>query len=211
MFGWVRDAASKAYECALYAWVWLTALWRVHVLKQVMSTSEFWVYKVVALNDDEDSDANVTKYFAVGSWSSMPSWWEDRVRMVTGWTSPNIKLDVRYLSHGRKFRLVLRPGDKCTLPEDLERHRGGPKGVLCAEMVADENTVDVTPRVLKYQGPAKDFHKSLGLRVAVRDMWPKDEPEELAHMYDGLRIIDSNLHTVAVPFACEDIAEFLST
>lgn len=204
MLSEVREALRRAYQWARYAWVMLVATWRVSVLQRYLCTRSLWVYKAVAINEADGSDANVTKTFT-------PEAWEATVRLVTGWESAPLRVDVRYLSYGRKYRLILRPGDACAFAEFPERHRGGPKGVMAAELVGEDDVVvDITRRVLKYQGPAKDFHAGMGARVGVTDMFPYDDAQELRANFGELRVIDAHANVLRIPLDCEDVGGWLA-
>lgn len=209
---WVLAAVSglaawvpRAWERARYAWALAAATWRVSVVQRWLAGSPFVLLKACALNEDDGTDAVVTKAFE-------PSRWEDSVRAFTGWATQKLRVEVRYSSFGHKFRAVLRPGDAWTPPEAVERHRGGPKGVMAAELVGSRGVaVDVTRRVHKYQGPAKDFHAGKGLRVGVLDMFPFDDPRELLEHFHTLRIVDARARLVDVPIECPDLGAWLAS
>lgn len=202
-WAWLREASATTVENARCAWALATAAWRVTVLQKFMNDDRFMVYKVVAFNEDTGQDKNVTRHFD-------PKEWEESVRVATGWYIRPVRADVRYMAHGKKYRLVLRPGDTCELTEVPEKHRGGPKGVMAAELVGDEATVDITRRVLKYQGPLKDFHGGMGLRVGVTDMFPFDAPAELCLNFHALRVVDAHARVVHIPVTCDDVATALA-
>lgn len=193
---WVRRALADAWEHVRCVWALLAATWRVSVLQRVLVAQDFVVYKVVALNEDDGTDAIVTRAFSKGDG------WEDSVRAATGWTRQKLRVEVRYLARGKKFRAVLRPGDAWELRGAPERHRGGPKGVMAAELVGDGVTVDITRRIHKYEGPAKDFHR---LRVGVTDMFPFDDADELRVNFHTLRLIDAHARVLNVPMGCDDL------
>lgn len=200
----VSERVAKWYETLRYLWAFCLATYRVSVLQRFICTREFWVYKVCAINEDSGSVAGVTRMFR-------PEAWEHSVRLATGWKRAPLRVEVRYLAHGKKFRLVLRPGDTCTFPPYTQRHRGGPKGVMAAELCGEETTVNITPRVLKYQGPLKDFHLGLGLRVGVVDMFPYDDAQELDMRFHTMRIVDAHARTVDIPLSCPDVASSLAS
>lgn len=201
----VCGAAVSAWEKVRCAWALLLATWRVAVVQRVIATHDFLVFKVIALNEDDGTDATVTSSFNQGAE------WESSVRAATGWAHQNMRVEVRYLSHGKKFRAILRPGDTCTFPNEVpERHRGGPKGVMAADLVGDDITVNITRRMHKYEGPTKDFHSALGLRVGVTDMFPLDDAAELKATFHTLRLIDAHARVVHVPMDCEDLAKALA-
>ena len=194
-----------AWERARYAWALATATWRVSVVQRFLLASPYSLLKVVALNEDDGTDATVTVAFE-------PARWEDSVRAFTGWATQKLRVEVRYSSFGHKYRAVLRPGDAFETPEALERHRGGPRGVMAAELVGPDDglSVDVTRRVHKYQGPTKDFHAGKGLRVGVLDMFPMDDAAELLEHFTALRIVDARARLVEVPIDCPDLGAFLT-
>lgn len=196
-------ACAGAVEKARYAWALLVATYRVSVVQRHMASQDSLVYKVCALNEDTGEDATVTRGFD-------PRSWEPSVRAATGWGTANLRVDVRYLAHGRKYRLVLRPGQACSFPLAPERHRGGPKGVMAAELVGNDVSVNITRRVHKYEGPAKDFHGGVGLHVGVTDMFPMDDPEELHHNFHTLRIVDAHARLLTIPTTCDDVASALA-
>ena len=157
--------------------------------------TRFEVCKVLAVNEDDGVDYVVTRAF-------VPDRWEASVRSATGWHDVAIRAEVRYTFRGGKYRVVLRPGDVCSFTVPPERRRKGPRGVVAAELVGDGASFDITRRIHKYQGPAKDFH---GLRVAVTDMFPYDDADELVCRFHSLRMLDSHFRTHHIPVECDDI------
>ena len=200
----LMDRLQSMWCSVRYAWAIIKAYWRFYIAALVSDPSEFMLHKVIAINEDTGADAIVTRTFDASNWV-------ESTRVATKWTQPNIRLEVRYFAHGRKYRLVLRPGDRCTLASIPERHRGGPKGVMAAELIAKEHVlgIDVTRRIQKYQGPGKDFHSGLGLRVAVADMFPYDDLNEIRSVFSTLVVIDAHANTVNIPIDCTDIAAAL--
>ena len=200
MSGW----CERAWERVRYAWAVAKAYYRFYFLSRFLEGSDFVVYKVVAIDEEHGLDTVVTRTFDLSEW-------EDSVRVATGWKTDKFRVDVRYMAHGRKFRLVLRPGDSAHLGSLPERHRGGPKGVMAAELRGprDACSVDITRRVLKYQGPARDFHAGMGLCVSVANMFPYDDYDELAQTFKALVLVDSLARTHVIPMGCEDLATAL--
>jgi hypothetical protein len=194
---------AEVWQRVRTAWALAVASWRYYVVRRWLQSDESWIYKVVAINEATDEDAVVT-------WSFDPARWEDSVRRATGWRTDPVRADVRYLCHGRKYRMVLRAGDACALPSVPDRHRGGPRGVMAAELVGKRVAVDVTRRVIKYQGPARDFHRGLGLRVSVMDMFPMDDGEELQAHFGALHVIDARARLQSVPISCDDLGAALA-
>lgn len=197
--GWAR----AAYERVRVAFAVALAAYRVTVLQSFLQTSEFVAYKVVAFNDDTGEHRKVTTTFA-------PQAWEAAVRDHTAWTTDKLRVDVRYYSRGKKFRMTLRPGDTCSFAA-LHEPRC-PDGVLSAELLPTGEPsalpVNVTARVLKYQGLGKDFQAGMGHRVSLFDMFPMDDPDDLQANYSGLRVVhlaDKSVRTRLVPMDCEDV------
>jgi len=200
MWARITSFLHTKWERARYAWAFLKAAWRFYIVSRFIQTTDFAVYKVLAINEDSYECVTVTSMFDRLDW-------ENSVRIATGWTTPRLRADVRYMAHGRKYRLVLRPGDACALASVPERHRGGPKGVLAAELRArgDLVGVDITRRVLKYQGPNRDFHAAMNLTVGVLDMFPYDDAEELKEYFYALYVVDAHAKTHIMPLTCRDI------
>lgn len=194
---------ERAWEKARYAWALAVATYRVSVLQRLMASHELLMYKIVALNEQDGTDAIVTKSFESERW-------EESTRAATGWLNEKMRVEVRYLAHGKKYRAVLRPGDECAFQAVPERHRGGPKGVMAAELVGNDVTVNITRRVHKYEGPMKDFHRRMGLRVSVSDMFPFDDTEELTHAFHTLRIVDAHARVLHLPLTTSDLAAALA-
>lgn len=204
----VGRCVGQQYERVRCAWVMVLATWRVVVLQRYLCDQDFWVYKAVAINEDENKCQVVTKTFE-------PQHWEDATRQVTGWQGP-FRVDVRYLAHGRKFRMVLHPGDTFTFPPVPESHRGGPKGIMAAELVGTglyAPNCNVTSRVLKYQGPAKDFHRGMGLKVALTEMFPYRDPQALQEDYNQLKVVDACdacAQEFCIPVNCDDVGKAMA-
>lgn len=195
----VRTALPVACEKVRHAYVIAAAACRV-AWRRARGPRGVTIRKVVALNED---DGSLTDRIAPAAFDAEN--WEESVRVATGWFRAPIRVEVRYEFNDRKYRLVLRPGDTCSFLTPPERHRGGPKGVMAAELVGDEVVVDVTRRAHKYQGPARDFHANMGLRVAVTDMFPYDDTEELRHGFHTLRVVDPHGRYKHIPMECSDI------
>lgn len=202
---WLLVTAERVWEKARVAWALAVATYRVAVVRRFMATADLVVYKVCAFDERGGRDEVVTRFFDA-------SRWEESVRAGLGW-APDVPLrvEVRYLSRGRKYRLVLRPGDACDLPAPADRHRGGPKGVMAAELVGEGEggeavTVNVTRRLHKYEGPLKDFHRGGGLRVGVVEMFPFDDADELRHNFHTLRLVDAHARVLLLPVDTPDLA-----
>ena len=108
-------------------------------------------------------------------------------------------MEVRYRVGGDKFRMVLRPGDVCVFPPP-PRGRGFPLAVLAATLHGGVE-VDVTRRVLKYQGATRDFH---GTHVTVRDMFPFDDHDDNAERFSHLQVIDTLARTHRINYMSDE-------
>lgn len=133
-----------------------------------------------------------------------PETWETDVREMTGWF--RFRVEVRYTYRHKKYRLVLRPGDRCPFPMYAEPTAPPcrlPKGVLSARLqgaVGSSIDCDVTHRILKYQGPLGDFHAGLGLTVKVQDMFPFDDQADNSARFTHLRIMDTSGRLHDIPY-----------
>jgi hypothetical protein len=98
--------------------------------------------------------------------------------------------------------------------ETFKHHHSFPKGILSASIISDgvsyQEGVDVTKKVLKYQGPNKDFHSSVGSRIGVLDMFPDDDREELNTVYTYLCVTDCHLRVHYLPMTCDDVFKTLT-
>lgn len=129
-----------------------------------------------------------------------PVTWESDVKEFTGWDK--FRMELRYNYRNRKYRMVLRPGDKCVFPPYQDQSAPTcrlPKGVMSARLqgpVGSDIDHDVTNRVLKYQGPRGDFHAGLGLRVKLLDMFPFDDNADNSARFSHMRVMDTmgNVH-----------------
>lgn len=203
-FSHVKRGACVAARNARELWALTTAAYRLFIVQRVFVTKAFVVYKATAYHTRSDEHCSVTKNFSLQDW-------EEHVEARTPWSARDVRVDVRYMSRGQKYRLVLRHGDVCapiTAPCIV-----APRGVLAAELRSSEGQcVDITRRLIKYQGPHKDFHASQGLRVAATDMFPSDDQEELRTTYESMRVTmleGMHITTRTIPMDCEDVAAFL--
>lgn len=134
-----------------------------------------------------------------------PATWEEDVRELTGWTA--FRVEVRYTFRHKKYRMVLHPGDECVFPPYAEPTAPAcrlPKGVLSARLqgpLGSSVDVDVTSRVMKYQGPRGDFHAGLGLHVRVQDMFPFDDHSDNEVRFSHLRAMDTSARLIDMPYA----------
>jgi hypothetical protein len=182
-------SAWQTFKVWLYvAWSWATGNLHRHVRSK--STPEWRITAALAFCEDTGDFKDISHWFFPGDW-------QEDVDTFLGWK--RVRIDVRYVHTSQfgkvtKYRMVLRNGDACVFPPRLETTPRGPRGVLAARLeplVADANPVDVTSRVIKYAGPARDFHAGQGLSVRPLDCFPCDDHDALADRFKALVIIDA--------------------
>lgn len=170
------------------AWAWVTGNVYRHVRSK--STPEWRITAALAFCEDSGAFKDITHMF-------FPEMWEEDVDTFLGWK--RARIDVRYIHTSKfgkvtKYRMVLRPGDPCVFPPSLETTPRGPRGVLAARLdplVPDAMPVDVTGRIIKYAGPARDFHAGQGLSVRPLDCFPCDDHDALPERFQALVVIDA--------------------
>lgn len=142
--------------------------------------------RVLAYNLETRGIADLRKDF----WMYRKDEWEQAIIDETGWTEP-AKLHLYYKSETGKgpFRMVIRPGNKCTFPpydsEFPSLHGCDMSRIQTATLTfRDGGTMDLTRKVRKYEGIHGNFHADLGLHVKVRDIfeWWNDEDLHGARM-----------------------------
>ena len=162
------------------------------------------VYRVYAFNEDDLGDGGDFYKELPPCFLDFETWEQD-VREHTGWTS--VKVEVRYevidpRNHqARKYRMVLRPGSTCAIPDATRIRRHG--GIMSARLQGARGSTidtDVTARVLKYQGPRGDFHAAQGVRLRVQDMFPFDDHVDNAARFSHLRLVNARGRVVDLPY-----------
>lgn len=188
---WWARATTRATCAARLATAVVRAWLRAWGLAAAAPSREARLHKVYAFNDDDSQGF----YREIPVHLFDPGAWESSVRDATGWT--DFRAEVRYTYRHKKYRMVLRRGDRCTFPPYAEPSGPTcrlPKGVLSARLqgpLGSDIDCDVTRRVLKYQGPRGDFHAGLGLRVRLHDMFPFDDHADNAARFTHLRVLDT--------------------
>ncbi len=190
-----RAVVQRAWECVCLAWAWAWAWLRVRVFTARRQRDDWAVYKVYAFEDSSDAAHENHRFHELSARFFNPDTWEDDALDATGWD--RVRVEVRYRARGQKYRMVLRHGDVCVFPPVRRPLTMFPLTVLAASLHG-ELDVDVTRRVLKYQGATRDFH---GTRVTVRDLFPFDDHDDNAERFEHLRVIDSWARVTAVPYA----------
>lgn len=129
------------------------------------------VCKVIAFSKDED----VHEYLRWEPEAFEGRWWENHVRLETGFEPE--RLEIRLLDHGKKRRVVLYPGMYCdtAFPPPV-RHR-----YLIAQLTPRDSTkaspVNVMRRVEKYVG--NDLQ-------SAHHMFPFDDWEDNEERFSGV-------------------------
>lgn len=206
--------ASVVVHTLSTLWTWIKAHLHFYTTASQGLGTRNRVRRVLAVHDDGNFK-DITHGFD-------PAAWEAHLEETTGWKSDDDRwrVEVRYVlvspfGFVSKYRMVLRRGDVCIVPEARPAGLSGPRGILSATLIprqpksadpvdhADpgdppvdppENaycSTDITRRVIKYGGPAKDFHASHGLSVRALEMFPYDDPDQLCEHFFGLRIVDA--------------------
>lgn len=190
----VSDFLGNAWR-TLRLWRYTLVAWvkaHIHFRVSRKSVPEWRITAALAFCDDTGEFRDVSHWF-------YPEDWEDDADVLLGWGS--VRVDVRYTHTSpfgkvTKYRMVLRKGDACIFPPRLAPAATGlkgPRGVLAARLepgVPDASPVDVTSRIIKYAGPARDFHAGQGLAVRPLDCFPCDDHDALAERFASLVIVD---------------------
>ncbi|AGE54338.1 hypothetical protein PBCVNY2B_671L [Paramecium bursaria Chlorella virus NY2B] len=136
-------------------------------------------YKCIVFNEDQGSELDFFEYAPI-----IPI--EDLKKIIR---LKKYKIEIRYVVHGRKYRIVIRETDNIHFP--IRKELGIKKpNIVSASLVrkhTDED-IDVTKRVIKYFGQNNDFSAGLGLRLFVQDMFPFDDHEDNAEIFSALYI-----------------------
>lgn len=168
-------------------WSWIKAHLHFRVTRK--SVPEWRITAALAFCEDTDDFRDISHWFH-------PDDWEEDLDTFVGWK--RVRVDVRYMHTSpfgktTKYRMVLRKGDPCVFPPQLSATPRGPRGVLAARLVPgvpEASPVDVTSRIIKYAGPARDFHAGQGLAVRPLDCFPCDDHDALAERFASLVIVD---------------------
>jgi hypothetical protein len=106
----------------------------------------------------------------------------ETVETILGWEK--YRIEVKYMSHGSKYRAIYRKENESTESTTFPpRKRIGPvttPRIVCATLHMHDGTwSDVTDKVIKYHGPNRDFHSGLGLKLVVSDAFPWERPDSI--------------------------------
>lgn len=167
-------------------------------LKQVFrkftaNNLKFHVDKILVFDESEDPDIAI-------DYVSPKTSFHDLIKMIA---IPEYRVEIRYVSHGRKMRYIFRSGQVAHFPpRRLLELKCSRDRILSARVrYNDGGSRDVTTRVLKYEGPNRDFNSNSNI-IHVKDMFPfhdTDEMESLEIVYDD---------EISYTFAMHDIIVF---
>lgn len=227
--GWALAAAGRVVRAAEDAWVrWhappapagccaaATPDWAVAKVLLFADADKVGLGRIDDISDDDDiaDDAaaaepdecvDVTHAFDATAWAGDA--WQVVARAAAPDDFGGFRAEIRYAAGGKKFRMVLRPGDALDWPP-YETPRAKcrlPRGVLSAELLGHDpaDRVDVTARVKKYAGPRADFYADKGLRVRLRDMFPSDTA--MRGRFRCLRIVYADLRVRELGFQLDPV------
>ena len=146
---------SYAYDIA--------RLWVHSVFRMVSHPNGFHVDKVLVF---DESETPVTMY------EHAPT--DMSVKQLKEYIAlKQYRMEVRYVSHGQKFRCIVRDHDDVHLPirKKLEMKKN-PRILFAFITLTDGTIQNVTKRVIKYAGPNADFNISDGSLVFASDIVP---------------------------------------
>lgn len=161
-------------------------------LKQIFckftTNLKFHIDQILVFDESEDPEVAV-------DYVSPKTSLHDLIKIIA---IPEYRVEVRYVSHGRKMRYIFRNGEIVHFP---------PRRLLelkCRESISSAHIKyidggrphDVTKRVLKYEGPNRDF-----MSIRVRDMFPfhdTDEMESLEIVYNDGNSYIFAMHEIIV-------------
>ena len=113
------------------------------------------------------------------------------------------RIEIRYISHGQKFRCIIRDHDDVHLPIRKKLEMKKNPRILFAFIVLKDGTIqNVTKRVIKYAGPNADFNVSDGSLVFASDVVP-------FHDKDSINILRIRLDNMSdYYFSMDDLVVF---
>lgn len=90
------------------------------------------------------------------------------------------RVEVRYISHGQKYRCVVRKHDDVHFPIRKKLEMKKNPRILFAFITLDDGGIrNVTKRVVKYAGPNADFNVSDGSLVFASDIVPFHDKDRI--------------------------------
>ncbi|ABT15055.1 hypothetical protein NY2A_B656L [Paramecium bursaria Chlorella virus NY2A] len=136
-------------------------------------------YKCIVFNEEEGNELDFFEYAP-----NIPI--EDLKKIIR---LKKYKIEIRYVVHGRKYRIVVRDNENVHFP--IRKELGLKKPTITSASLVRKDTeeeYDVTKRVQKYFGQNNDFNIGLGLSLFVHDIFPFDDHEDNAEIFSALYI-----------------------
>lgn len=148
----------------------VACLWAHNVFRMARRPNGFHVDKVLVF-DESDHPVTMYEYAPVNMTVK-------QLREII--SLDEYRIEFRYVSHGQKFRCVVREHDNVHLPIRKKLEMKKNPRILFAFLKFNDGTIkDVTKRVVKYAGPNADFNVSDGCLVYVSDIIPFYDVEEV--------------------------------
>ena len=140
-------------------------------------------YKCIVFNEDQGSELDFFEYASNMTIQEI----KQKIRLE------KYKIEIRYMVHGRKYRIVVRDNENVHFP--IRKELGLKKPTITSASLVRKDTeeeYDVTKRVQKYFGQNNDFNSGLGLKLFVQDLFPFDDHEDNAERFCDLYICMSD-------------------
>jgi len=150
------------------------AFWTKYILRNVNSHHGFCIKKIMVFDESD----NPSSYFEYADTKMSLA---DLCNLIALET---YKVEIRYVSHGRKFRYVFRNDDLVHFPirKKLEmKYR--PEVQLAFIKYNDGSTKEITNRVIKYAGPNIDFNRSDGSILFASDIIPFYDADKVKSLH----------------------------
>ncbi len=153
---------SYAYDVA--------CLWAKNVFRMVSHPHGFQVDKVLVFDESETPDS---------MYEYAPT--DMSVKQLKEYVAlKQYRIEVRYVSHGQKFRCIVRNHDDVHLPIRKKLEMKKNPRILFAFITLNDGTIqNVTRRVIKYAGPNADFNISDGCLVFASDIVPFHDKDRI--------------------------------
>ena len=145
----------------LYYMYEVACLWAKNAFRVFVHPSRFHVDKVLVF-DESNNPATMYEH-APANMSA--------AQLKEYISLDKYRIEFRYVSHGQKFRCVVREHDNVYLPIRKKLEMKKNPRILFAFLKFNDGVIkDVTKRVVKYAGPNADFNVSDGCLVYVSDI-----------------------------------------
>ena len=154
----------------LYYMYEIACLWAHSVFRMVRHPNGFHVDKVLVF-DESETPAIMYEHAPT----------DMTVKQLKEYIAlKNYRAEVRYVSHGQKYRCIIRDHDDVHLPIRKKLEMKKNPRILFAFIVLDDGSIqNVTKRVIKYAGPNADFNISDGSLVFASDIVPFHDTDRI--------------------------------